>query len=83
MKMTDHPRKVLVVGGGAAGMSAAIAAAEQGHRVTLYEKNLKLGGQLHLAGAPPGREEFVVLATDLQQQLADLKVQIILQYSGR
>ena len=78
VKMTDHPRKVLVVGGGAAGMSAAIAAAEQGHQVALYEKTLKLGGQLHLAGAPPGREEFVVLATDLQQQLADLKVQVVL-----
>jgi len=77
-KLTDHPRKVLVVGGGAAGMSAAIAAAEQGHQVILHEQNLSLGGQLHLAGAPPGREEFLVLADDLQRKLADLKVQIIL-----
>ncbi|MCD6580942.1 MAG: FAD-dependent oxidoreductase [Desulfuromusa sp.] len=77
-KLTDHPKKVLVVGGGAAGMSAAIAAAEQGHQVILHEQNLKLGGQLHLAGAPPGREEFLVLADDLQQQLSDLDVQVIL-----
>ena len=81
LKVTDQPRKVLVVGGGAAGMSAAIAAAEQGHRVVLHEKSLTLGGQLHLAGAPPGREEFSILATDLQQQLADLQVQVVLNSS--
>lgn len=75
--MTEQPRKVVVVGGGAAGMSAAIAAAEQGHQVVLYEQSMVLGGQLHLAGAPPGREEFLVLASDLQQQLADLDVQIV------
>ena len=34
---------VIVVGGGAAGMFAAIAAAKNGHQVTLYEKNEKLG----------------------------------------
>ena len=77
-KLTDHPQKVLVVGGGAAGMSAAIAAAEKGHQVVLHEKNLNLGGQLHLAGAPPGREEFSVLADDLQRQLSNLDVQIVL-----
>jgi 2,4-dienoyl-CoA reductase (NADPH2) len=59
----------MVVGGGAAGMSAAIAAAERGHRVTLYEQGARLGGQLLLAGAPPGREEFLTLARDLEQQL--------------
>ena len=77
LKMTEQPRKVLVVGGGAAGMSAAIAAAEQGHQVVLHEQSLTLGGQLHLAGAPPGREEFLVLAADLQQQLAGLNIQIV------
>jgi len=77
-QITDQPRKLMVVGGGAAGMSAAIAAAEQGHQVVLHEQNLNLGGQLHLAGAPPGREEFLILAGDLQQQLAELNVQIVL-----
>ncbi len=75
---TRHPRKVLVVGGGPGGMSAAIAAAEQGHRVVLHEQGPTLGGQLHLAGAPPGRGEFLGLATDLHQQLIDLKVEIVL-----
>jgi 2,4-dienoyl-CoA reductase-like NADH-dependent reductase (Old Yellow Enzyme family)/thioredoxin reductase len=40
------PRKVAVIGGGPAGMKAAITAAERGHKVTLYEKNDFLGGQL-------------------------------------
>jgi 2,4-dienoyl-CoA reductase (NADPH2) len=51
-------------------MSAALAAAEQGHEVDLYEQSGRLGGQLHLAGTPPGREEFSLLAADLAQQVA-------------
>lgn len=65
----DTPLTVVVVGGGAAGMSAAAAAAERGHRVTLHEAGDHLGGQLLLAGAPPGREEFLGLAHDLKRQL--------------
>jgi len=42
--------KVLIVGGGAAGMIAAIAAAEKGHQVSLYEKNEKLGKKLFITG---------------------------------
>ena len=61
----DVKRNIMVVGGGAAGMSAALAAAERGHQVTLYEQSDRLGGQLHLAAAPPGREEFAALADDL------------------
>ncbi len=64
------PKRVMVVGGGAAGMSAALAAAERGHSVTLFEQSDHLGGQLLLAGAPPGREEFVILAKDLAKQVA-------------
>jgi len=77
-RKTANPKKVLVVGGGAAGMSAAISAAELGHEVTLFERQLQLGGQLHLAGAPPGREEFVVLARDLQNQIASHKIKTVL-----
>jgi 2,4-dienoyl-CoA reductase (NADPH2) len=71
-------RRVMVVGGGAAGMSAALAAAERGHAVTLFEKSVQLGGQLLLAGAPPGREEFSVLADDLARQVvvAGIRVEL-------
>ena len=46
------PKKIAVVGGGAAGMRAAITAAEQGHTVTLFEKADRLGGQMNIAGLP-------------------------------
>ncbi|MCF8037435.1 MAG: FAD-dependent oxidoreductase, partial [Desulfobacteraceae bacterium] len=64
-----QPKTVMVIGGGAAGMNAAIAAADRGHRVTLYEKSDRLGGQLYLAAAPPGRGEFAQLARDLEHQI--------------
>lgn len=73
-----QPRHVMVAGGGPAGMSAALAACRRGHRVTLFEKEGRLGGQLDLAGAPPGREEFKGLAEDLavQVDLADITVRL-------
>ncbi len=69
VEQTDSPKKVMVIGGGAAGMNAAITAADRGHKVALYEKSGRLGGQLYIAGAPPGREEFAVLADDLSEQV--------------
>ncbi len=75
---TEKPLKVMVVGGGAAGMSAAIAASERGHRVTLYEQSHAVGGQLHLAGAAPGRGEFAGLADDLSRQLELRGVEVVL-----
>ncbi len=78
VKKTPTPRRIMVVGGGAAGMSAALAAAEQGHDVTLFEQSHRLGGQLYLAGAPPGREEFSLLAKDLAQQVARQPIRVIL-----
>lgn len=66
---TDSPKKVMIIGAGPAGMSAALAAKEKGHTVTVYEKENKAGGQLYLAAAPPGREEFSELAVDLATQL--------------
>lgn len=54
----ELPRKVAVVGGGAAGMAAAAEAARLGHDVTLFEATDELGGQLNLARAAPGKNEF-------------------------
>ncbi|MDR3629519.1 MAG: FAD-dependent oxidoreductase, partial [Desulfocapsaceae bacterium] len=71
-------RKVMVVGGGPAGMTAALAVAKSGHHVILHERGSRLGGQLHLAGAPPGREEFSGLAGDLSRQLAEKGVKVVL-----
>jgi 2,4-dienoyl-CoA reductase (NADPH2) len=67
---TATPKLVLVVGGGPAGMSAALGARAAGHTVVLAERAARLGGQLMLAGAPPGREEFRALAHDLAARVA-------------
>ena len=71
----------MVVGGGPAGMSAALAAAECGHEVVIYEKENRLGGQLYLAAAPPGRAEFAELAKDLATQVAVHKIRVVLNYA--
>lgn len=62
-------RKVLVVGGGPAGMKAAVVAAQRGHRVTLFEAQRRLGGQALLAQLLPGRAEFGGLITNLLREL--------------
>ena len=51
-------RRVLVVGAGPAGMQAAIAAARNGHRVTVCERDAEAGGQVLLAASVPNRAEF-------------------------
>ena len=55
---TDAPRQIAVVGAGPAGLSAAITAAERGHKVMLFDKANTLGGQLNMARKVPGKEEF-------------------------
>lgn len=52
------PKKILVVGGGPAGMEAAVRAQKVGHRVRLVEASEMLGGQLELAGVPDSKAEI-------------------------
>ena len=58
MPIVARPRRVLVAGGGPAGMKAAVTAARRGHHVTLCDTGARFGGQILLAEALPGRAEF-------------------------
>lgn len=72
----SRPRKVLVVGGGPAGMEVARVAALRGHQVTLWEKSGDLGGQLPLAFTPPQKDEIATFRDYLMGQLAKLQVKV-------
>ncbi|MFZ5789731.1 MAG: FAD-dependent oxidoreductase [Pseudomonadota bacterium] len=72
----SRPRQILVVGGGPAGLEAARAAAERGHRVTLAEASDKLGGQFRLAGLQPRRAQILDLIGWYEGQLARLQVTV-------
>ena len=51
-------RRICVVGAGPAGLACALAAAERGHAVTLFEQDSEIGGQFRYAREVPGKEEF-------------------------
>jgi 2,4-dienoyl-CoA reductase-like NADH-dependent reductase (Old Yellow Enzyme family)/thioredoxin reductase len=73
---TSRRKNVMVIGGGPAGMKAAVIAAERGHHATLFEAERRLGGQALLAQMLPGRAEFGGLITNLQRELDLAGVQV-------
>lgn len=58
IEKTETPKKVMVIGGGVAGLCAAFIAQEKGHQVTVYEKREVLGGNMRLAAYPPGKGDI-------------------------
>jgi 2,4-dienoyl-CoA reductase-like NADH-dependent reductase (Old Yellow Enzyme family) len=69
-------KRVLVIGGGPAGLEAARSAAERGHRVTLAEASSRLGGNFLLAGMQPRRGQILELIGWYERQLEKLGVDI-------
>ncbi|OBU45303.1 NADPH-dependent 2,4-dienoyl-CoA reductase [Photobacterium phosphoreum] len=69
-------RKVAVIGGGPAGMACAVAAAERGFNVDLFEKNDHVGGQFNLAMQIPGKEEFKETIRYFTRQLDQIGVKV-------
>lgn len=73
-----RPKKVLVIGGGVSGLEAARVAAERGHQVTLAEASSRLGGQFHLAGLQPRRQQIIDFLEWYARQLEKLQVKVML-----
>jgi len=72
-------KRVLVIGGGPAGMEAAAVAAQRGYRVTLWEHTDRLGGQLNLAVVPPGKQDLANYLEYQQHRMSNLGVEVELR----
>lgn len=75
---TADPKNVAVIGGGPGGMEAARTASLMGHKVTLFEKDSELGGQLKSAATPPFKSQLRQLVTWYKHQMKVLNVSILL-----
>ena len=79
LSQADKPEKVLVIGGGVAGMEAARVAASRGHKVVLYEKRKALGGHLNEASVPGFKKDLGTLLNWYKTQLNKLGVTLKLE----
>jgi mycofactocin system FadH/OYE family oxidoreductase 2 len=80
LPQTRWKKRIMVIGGGPAGMWAAKTAWLRGHDVTLYEKETLLGGQIIIAMKGSGREELGVIIRNEQNQLQKLKVPVVVGF---
>lgn len=76
IKKTVKSGKVMVIGGGPAGMEASRVCALRGHQVILFEKSDRLGGQVHYASMPWGRSELRNIIVFLESELRRLDVKV-------
>lgn len=72
----NEKKNVVIVGGGIAGLEAARVAAIKGHKVTLFEKDEVLGGQINLASVPPRKREVARAIADLTQAVKEYEVDL-------
>ena len=75
-KKVKKPKKVVVIGTGPSGMAAAVAAAQKGHFVSVYEREDKTGGQVNLSRLGAGRSGMAQMARYLKNTLSQLEVPI-------
>jgi len=83
IKAAEHKKRVMVIGGGPAGMEAARVASLRGHEVTLYEKESKLGGKIPLASMIKGSEveDVIPIIEYLRTQVEKLKIKVKLGHA--
>jgi NADPH-dependent 2,4-dienoyl-CoA reductase/sulfur reductase-like enzyme len=58
IRPADNKKKVLIIGGGPAGMEASLVATSRGHQITLFEREKELGGALRFAAGPPFKTDM-------------------------
>lgn len=79
-KAPQPGKKVFIIGAGPAGLEAAYTAAVRGHKVTIYDENEELGGQLIAASMPPYKEELMGIVEYYKEVLPKLGVEIKLNH---
>ena len=72
----EYKKNILVIGGGVAGMEAAIVAKTRGHHVVLCEAKEELGGQIHVACVPIGKQEMTKIVQNMAYRLNKLGVDV-------
>jgi len=78
MRMASHPKRIIVVGGGPAGVMAAVTASERGHEVHLFESRNTLGGKTIAGSLPSFKEPFRRFLTWLNHWAANSTVNLYL-----
>ncbi len=73
---SQDAKRVVIAGGGPAGLEAARIAAMRGHQVTLVESRDKLGGQINFAASVPGRRDMARIVDWLAEEVAGLNVDV-------
>ena len=76
IKLADKKKKVLVIGGGPAGMEAAYVAKKRGHDVVLCEKSSELGGLLRIAAVPIAKQELCKVVKYMSRRLANEGIEV-------
>ena len=78
LEKAEKSKQVVILGGGPAGMKAAITASDRGHKVTLIEKSAELGGMLKVIVREEHKEEVQRLLTWYKTQIAKREIKVLL-----